>query len=457
MKTLQQLIEERATKSARMTELKDLRTKENRKFTDDEAAEFDTLDAEVEDLDDEIRIKRFEERQAASATRVRGTPDEQRAARGGPTVIVKTQDPEDKFKGQSFTRKLIAQAAAYIEMRNGNFVTPGQIAEKRWGKTHPKLVQMIKAGVAGGGTDSGEWGAELAQSDTRYTGDFIEFLYSKTVFDKLPLRPVPANIHIKGQDGQATGYWVGQSRAIPVSALDFSDVELRDLDVGAIAVCSKKLVADSSPSAEMLIRDSIAEAIGQRVDMTFLSAAAASAGVSPAGLLNGLSALAPSGTDAAAIRADFQSLVAPFLAAKNGSGLVHVMTPSLAMAMSMLVNALGQTEFPDIGENGGTLFKRPVFTGDNVTPGDWIVLKPSDIWKIGESAVNFSMSDTATIEQDSAPTGRTDTPVAASATIVSLWQAESVGFKVTRRINYAKRRTQCVSLLSNAEYGGVVS
>lgn len=455
MKTLQQLIEERATKSTRMTELKDLRTKENRKFTDDEATEFDTLDAEVEDLDDEIRIKRFEERQTASATRVRGTPEEQRQSRG-PTVIVKTQDPEDKFKGQSFTRKLIAQAAAYIEMRHGNFVTPGQIAEKRWGKTHPKLVQLIKAGVAGGGTESGEWGAELAQSDTRYTGDFIEFLYSKTVFDKLPLRPVPANIHIKGQDGQATGYWVGQSRAIPVSGLDFSDVELRDLDVGAIAVCSKKLVADASPSAEMLIRDAIAEAIGQRVDTTFLSTTPAS-GVSPAGILDGLSALAPSGTDAAAIRADFQSLVAPFLTAKNGSGLVHVMTPSLAMAMSMLVNALGQTEFPDIAENGGTLFKRPVYTGDNVTPGDWIVLKPSDIWKIGEAGVQFSMSDTATIEQDTAPTGRSDTPVAASASLVSLWQTESVGFKVTRRINYAKRRTQCVSLLSNAEYGGVVS
>ena len=50
-----------------------------------------------------------------------------------------------------------------------------------------------------------------------------------------------------------------------------------------------------------------------------------------------------------------------------------------------------------------------------------------------------------------------DTPTAASATLVNLWQTESVGFKVVRRINYQKRRAGAVVVLSNAEYGGVVS
>lgn len=458
MKTLQQLLEERAAKAARANELLELRkSNEGGKFKSEEADEFDILSDEIEALDDEIRIKRFEERQAAGATRVRsGSPDNQRGSRG-PTIVVKKEDPDDKFKGQSYTRLLIAKAAAYVAMRDGNFVTPAQIAEQRWGKSHPKLVQFIKAAVAGGGTGSGEWGAELAQSDTRYTGDFIEFLYGMTVFDRLPLRAIPARVHVKGQDGAATGYWVGESKAIPVSGADFSDVELNPLKVGAIAVCSKELIRSSDPSAEMLIRDSIAQASAQRVDTTFLSAAAASAGVSPAGILNGVSALSPSGADAAAIRADFQSLVQPFIAAKNAGGLVHVMTPSLAMAISMLVNALGQAEFPDVLETGGTLFKRPVFTGDNVTPGDWMVMKPSDIWKIGDGGVEVSMSDTATIEQDSAPQGDSDTPTAASATLVSMWQTESVAFKVVRAINYAKRRAGAVTLLSNAEYGGVVS
>jgi HK97 family phage prohead protease len=458
VKTLQQLLDEQSTKSARMNELIELRNKENRRFNTEEAAEFKQLGDEVADLDEEITVKRFQERNAAGATAVKGgNGAEGSGSRGGITIISKKADPDDKFKGQSFIRLQIAKALAFMAFKEGNIVSPLAFAQERWGKTHPNLVNVVKAAVAGGGTGSGEWGAELAQSNTRYTGDFIEYLYSKTVFDKLPLRPVPARVHIKGQDGAATGYWVGESKAIPVSKADFSDVELTPLKAAALAVVSKELLQDSSPSAEMLVRDAIVQASSQRVDTTFLGSAAASAGVSPAGILNGLVAKSPSGTDAAAIRADWQALVTDFITAKNASGLVHVMHPTLAMAMGVLVNALGQPEFPDITEEGGTLFKRPVYTGDNVTTGNWIVLKPSDIWKIGDTGVEISMSDSATIEQNDAPQGAGDTPTAASATLMSLWQTEQVGFKVVRPINYAKRRSGAVTYLSDAEYGGVVS
>ena len=84
-------------------------------------------------------------------------------------------------------------------------------------------------------------------------------------------------------------------------------------------------------------------------------------------------------------------------------------------------------------------------------------MKPSDIWKIGDSGIQMSMTDTATIEQDDAPTGASDVPTAASTTQVNLWQSDSVGFKVTRRINFAKRRSGAVVYLANGEYGGVAS
>ena len=447
MKTIQEMVEARTTKNARLKELIDAREAESRAFTDDEGAEFDALTDEVKSLDDDIRVAKYHQANAAAATPV------SKSYSKGPTVFAKKEDPDDKFKGQAMTRLFIAKAAAFIEMREGNFVSPAQIAEQRWGKTNPNLVQYIKAAVAGGGTGSGEWGAELAASDTRFSGDFIEYLYGLTVFDRLPLRPIPARVHVKGQDGAATGYWVGESKAIKVSKPDFSSVELTPLKVGAIAVCSKELIADSSPAAEMLIRDSIAQASAQRVDTTFLSATPTSPGVSPAGLLNGLSAGNSSGVDADALRADILALYAGFLAAKNASGLAMVMQPTLAKAISLMVNALGQTEFPGLSANGGTLLGDPVYTGDNVGAGDLILLKPSDIWKIGDGGVQVSMSDTATIEQDDAPTGATDTPTAASATLVSLWQEDSIGFKVVRRINYAKRRASAVAYIGDANYG----
>lgn len=454
---LAELRETRATKTARMTELQDTAKQADRRLSQEEATEFDSLLSEVDQLDDQIRAKSLEALNGSAARPVNGENSKSGSESRGPMGFVRKTDPEDKFKGQSFIRGAIAKAAAFVALKQGSYVSPVDIAMQRWGKTHPNLVNWIKAGVAGAGTGSGEWGAELAQSDTRYTGDFIEFLYSMTVFDRLPLRPVPARVHIKGQDGAATGYWVGESKAIPVSKADASDVELTPLKVGAIAVSSKELIMDSQPSAEQWIRDCIAEASAQRVDTTFLSAAAASAGVSPAGILNGLTPLAPSGTDAAAVRADLMALYQPFLAAKNASGLVQIMTPSMAKALSLLVNALGQTEFPGLNADGGRLLGDQVYTGDNVTPGDWILLKPSDIWKIGDSGIELSMTDTATLEQDDAPSGATDTPAAATANLVNLWQSESVGFKVVRRINFQKRRTGAVVVLSNAEYGGVVS
>lgn len=457
MKNLAEMLEARAQKSARMTELIDLTKAETRNMSVDEAKEFDALDTEVEELDNEIRVAKFYARQGEAANKVQGKSSQQASASRSGLSFVRKQDPDEKFKGQNFTRMAIAKALSYIQIRDGNLVTPADIAHQRWGKSHPNLVNVIKAGVASGGTGSGEWGAELADSNTRYTGDFIEFLYGLTVFDRLPLRSIPARVHVKGQDGASTGFWVGESKGIPVTNASFSDVELTPLKVGAIAAVSKELIADSDPSAELWIRDSIAQASAQRVDTTFLSATAASSGVSPAGLLNGLSALAPSGTDAAAVYADFQSLMVDFLTDKNASGIVHVMNPSMAMALSMLRTSLGIAEFPDVAEAGGTLFKRPVFTGDNVTSGDWILLKPADIWKIGDTGIELSMSDTATIEQDSVPQGAGDTPTAASATLMSLWQTEQVGFKVVRRINYAKRRTGAVKYLANGEYGGVVS
>ncbi len=457
MKTMKELRELRNTKAARLDEIAGLWEQKDYARTDDERTEFDSLESEVAELDDDIRIARMHEIKSAGARPVEG--GNQRAAsesRGGMSFVRK-QDPDDKFKGQSYTRLLIAKAAAFAQMKAGNFVSPAAIAEARWGKSHPQMVGWIKAAVAGGGTGSGEWGAELAQSDTRFTGDFIDFLYGMTVFDRLPLRSVPARIHVKGQDGAATGYWVGESKAIPVSKPDASDVELTPLKVAALAVCSKELIADSSPSAEIFIRDSIAEASAQRVDTTFLSATAASAGVSPAGLLNGLSAYAPSGTDAAAVRADMMTLYSTFLTDKNASNLVQIMTPSMAKALALLVNALGQPEFVGLNASGGTLLGDTVYTGDNVTAGDWILLKPSDIWKIGDGGVDVSMSDQATIEMNDAPAGASDTPVDMASHRVSMFQTESVAFKVVRRINYAKRRTGAVAVLSNAEYGGVVS
>lgn len=436
----------RQAKSARMTEIMSKAAETGTTLDAEQSTEYDDLDAEVKSVDTHLaRLRDMEKSMAQAATTLKtGIPDRPVTS---PTVVRKSPDSDEKFEGQNFTRMVIAKTLARIEDKSAI-----GIAAERWGKSNPQLVQVIKAAVAGGGTETGEWGAELAQADTRYTGDFIDYLYAQTIFDRLPLREVPANVHIKGQDGAATAYWVGQSKSIPVTKADFSDVTLSRLKVAALAVISKELLRDSSPSAELLVRDALVNASAQRVDQTFLSANAAVANVSPAGILNGLTAGTSAGNDVADLITDVKALYAGFISANNASGLQFVTTESLAKSMSLMTNINGNFAFPNVTASGGNLLGDPVAAGGNVGAGDLILLKPSDIYKIGDRGVEVSMTTEGAVEMDSAPAGASDTPVA-NGSVVSMFQTDSVAIKVVRPLNYAKRRASAVAYIGDADYG----
>jgi hypothetical protein len=355
---------------------------------------------------------------------------------------------------------VIAKAVSKLEDHERS---PAQIAKQRWGKTNPTLCKVIEAGIVtktavqGGSADTSvspdPWGAELVSADSRFTGDFIEFLHDKTVFDQLPLREVPANVTIKGQDGAATGYWVGESKGVPVSAQSFSTVNLTYLKVGALAVVSNELLKHSSPAAEMFVRDALVAASAERIDTSFLGGGAGTAGVEPAGILQGVSTLGSNGYDAAAVRDDIRELYAPFLTAKHASGLILVMTPARAKAVSLMVNTLGQTEFPGLNAGGGTLLGDTVVTGDNVGATTVILLDPREIWKIGDSGVEVSLSRDATIEMDTAPTVNSQEPDSADGEFVSMYQTESTAFKIVRPMNFQKRRTTAAAFISDVGWG----
>lgn len=444
----------RAAKAARMQKVTEKSIDDGRTMDAAEAEEFDELETEIKQIDDDlVRLRKMEKMMAISAqpvTEQRHVVDKSLPGKG-PMIINRKSDPDDKFEGQSFTRIVIAKCLGQMQQRS-----PIAIAEERWGKSHRNLVEVIKGDVAGHGSGSGEAGAELVSKDT-YLGDFISFLYGMTVYNKLPLREVPANVLIKGQDGANTGYWVGESKGIPVSVADFNNVTLTPLKVAALAVISKELIRDSSPSAEMLIRDSLAEACAQRIDTTFISNAAAVAGTTPAGILNNIPATLSAGTDGDAVLNDIKEMIYRFIVAKNSGGLWHVMNPSLANSLALMRNALDQREFPTITEEGGTLEGRRVVTGDNVNANHFITIKPSDIYRIGMDSLEISTSEHASIEMESEPAGATDAPTAPTGKVVGMFQTESMAIKAVMPINFARRRDSAVAWISDADYGGSIS
>ncbi len=454
MKTIAEQIQDleatRAARVARMEDVAKAAVEAGRSMEVAEQEEFDDIKLEIKQLDGDIqRYRELQSLQSASATPVEEKREKVEERVSAPMVI-KQRNEEEAFEGQSFTRMVISKALAYNG--NGNAI---EIAEKRWGRRNPQLVEVMKADVAGGGSGSGEWGNELVSTDT-FTGDFQEFLYGQTVYNQLPMREVPANITIKGQDGAATAYWVGESKAIPVTAADFSDVTLTPKKVAAVAVLSNELLRDASPSAEMLIRDSLVEAARQRIDTTFIGTAVGTADT-PAGILYNVPATTSAGTDGDAVANDFKELMYRFTVAKNSGGEYVVMNPALATGLSLLRNALDQYEFPTLSRTGGTIYGMPVVVGDNVNANYLVMLKPSDIYRIGMGTMEVSMSQQATIEMNDDPAADTDTPTAPTGKTVSMFQTESTAVKVVQSMNFARRRESAVAWINDADYGGAIS
>jgi HK97 family phage major capsid protein len=204
------------------------------------------------------------------------------------------------------------------------------------------------------------------------------------------------------------------------------------------------------------VRDSLRDALAARLDTDFVDPAkAASAGVSPASITNGAAAIAATGTgDADDVRLDIRSLIAKFIADNNTiSGTVLIMSENNAVALSLMTNALGQSEFPTMSMTGGTLMGIPVITSEYV--GENVIMaKASDIYLVDDSGVMVDMSREASLEMldsgftQNAPTG---------ASLVSMFQNNLVALRAERSINWARRRASAVAYLTGVTWGGAVN
>lgn len=428
---------------------------EQRTLDESEQEEFDNLQADNDELDKHIkRLKHMDAQQRSTAKPVEksdGTTAEAGSrARGG--IEVRAAAPKLK-PGIAFAQFARCKAIAGLEHERTIDVA------QRMYPGHEALHNVItKAAVPAGTTDGSTWAKPLVGDETSIFADFVEYLRPTTILGKFgaggvpSLRMVPFRTALLGQTSGGAGYWVGEGNAKPLTKFDFSRSTLEPLKVANIAVVTRELLRDSSPSADGLIRDSLAAALRERLDTDFIDPTkAASSGISPASITNAASNVASSGTDAAAVRADIQALFNLFIDANNTptSG-VWIMPAKTALTLSLMQNPLGQAEFPGINMNGGTLFGLPAITSEYV-PADSsganvVLVNASDIYQADEGGIEVSMSMEASLEMDDAATGDSDTPTAKS--LVSLWQTNSVGFLAERTINWKARRASAVAYLT---------
>jgi hypothetical protein len=440
----------------------------------DQANQFDENEADIAEIDKHLgRLRTMEKAALSRAVPAAGdNAKDASTARGGERIQVKVQ--EKLPPGIA-----MARLVKCFGMAKGNLWQASQLAQNRYGENSDAFgalkgmadrgfMAIEKAEVPAGSTVSGSWAEDLVGDTTSAFADFVEYLRPQTILGKFgtngipSLRRVPFRVPLISQTGGGAGYWVGEGKAKPLTSFDFARTTLEPLKVANIAVLTDEVIRDSSPSAEAIVRDQLVEALKARLDIDFIDPAkAASAGVSPASITNAAPNGAGSGTgDADDVRADIRSLLGEYIAANNPptSGVL-IMQSGTALALSMMVNALGQNEFNGLGMNGGMLLGIPVITSEHVPSGIVVMVNASDIYLADEGGFRLDMSREATVEMlDSSLTGDSIGVVpGTAASTVSLWQTNSVGFLAERTINWAARRTSAVAYLSGVAWGGTVN
>ncbi|OYU91860.1 MAG: phage major capsid protein [Bradyrhizobiaceae bacterium PARB1] len=448
----------RQAKSARMLEIMDGAAEKGETLDAALTDEYDGLEAEIKSVDAHlVRLRALEEANKKSAAPVDGTTTQRAAeSRSGVTVLsVKSNLPA----GTAFTRYAMALA-----LGKGNLMQSAEIA-KGWHDSTPEVETVLKAAVAAGNTTDTAWAKPLVEYQNM-ASEFAELLRPQTIIGRIPgLRRVPFNIKIPRQTSGSSASWVGEGAPKPVSALAFDKIELGMTKLAGIVVLTEELVRASNPAAEAIVRQDLSDTIIQTMDRDFVNPAkAADAGVSPASITNGVTPVVASGTTADHVRADVRALLAKFITANMSlSGAVWIMSERRALGLAMMLNALGQPEFPGLeinGTSGGTFFNLPVVLSENVTAnpgtgsplvgaGDRIILaKANEILLADDGQVMLDASNQASLQMDSAPTN----PPVAATVMVSLWQMNLVGIRAERFINWSKRRAGAVQYIDSANY-----
>jgi HK97 family phage major capsid protein len=464
MKTITEQIKDfeatRASYVARMTELMDQSATKGESLDETESQEYDDLEVKVKSTDAHLtRLRRHEELNKAAATPVNGegTKAASESRSGHAVVRVVDQAPP----GIKFTRLAMCLAQGKSSRSDAIEIAKSAYPDETWipevikaSRNKDQFLEAMKAAVIAGSTANGA-GPLLQYVDS--SADFVEFLRASTIVDRIPgLRRAPFNTRFMTQTAGGTAYWTGQGKPKRVTKGTYSTITLDFHKLACISVLTQEEVK-FVPQSEMRVRDDLRDAIAAEVDQAFVDPTnAGSAGVKPASVTSGVAATAVSGTDADAVRVDFKNLMAAFISANvDVNTPVFVMSKQIALNLSLMLNALGQREFPDINMNGGTLFGVPVVasqylaTGGSPAGAYVILLNASDIY-LAEEGLMVDSSGEASIEMDDDP--QQDGLAGTGQNLVSLWQNNLLGIKVERFITWKKRRSTAAQYLSNVAY-----
>lgn len=319
---------------------------------------------------------------------------------------------------------------------------------------HEATAVLCRADQTIGTTTVSGWASELMQTVNQ---GFLQALVGMSIYPQLRSRGVGLNFDGIGTiklprrtAGGAGGGFVAEGSPIRVGRVTTAAAELTPKKMGVIVPFSRELARRSTPAIEAIVRQAILEDTAAILDAALLDATASST-ARPAGLLNGVSAVATGfgGGDHVAVKEDFKALLQPFITANAADGITVIMNPAQGLSIAMMDGPDNNTNWFQAIRDRVTIVESTYATANRL-----IALRNPDFYTALGDAPEFDINETSTVHmEDTTPleivsgTGPTT-----ADPVRSFYQTATVGVRMLMDVSWVMGRTGLVQWINGTSY-----
>ncbi|MDP2410366.1 MAG: phage major capsid protein [Pseudolabrys sp.] len=329
-----------------------------------------------------------------------------------------------------------------------------QVLEQKY-PGHEATALYVKAAAPLGTTSDAGFAAELVQ--VTYTG-FLDALRGKSIYPALRERGFGVSFDAAGTAyipqltaGGANGSFFAEGSPIRVGRITTASPTFTSRKMGVIIPFSREAAKRSTPSLEGIVRRAIIDDTAAILDSHLLDATAGDT-VRPAGLLNGVSAIATGygGGDHLAVKEDFKALLAPFIDANAADGITVIMNPKQGLSLAMMDGPANNAAwFSEIAKRVNIL------ESTHATAGRLVAVRNSDFATATGDVPEFEVSTQATIHmEDTTPVaiGTAGSPNVVAAPTRSFFQTDSMGVRMVMDVSWKMGRTGMVQWINGTTW-----
>lgn len=338
--------------------------------------------------------------------------------------------------GTAYSRYVMTLAAA-----RGDSMAAALIAERFRDSPQVKatLELATKAAVSPGATSDATWAGALSVHGIAHEALALERGISIIGQLAPKMRRVPFRTDVPRETGTGTGgAWIGENGSTPAAKSTYETLKQENYKAAALVVLTKELLKLGDPGAEKTVRETVAAGVSAFLDGQFLTPSVTlSAGLRPASITNGATAITPSGTSAPSIAFDLAAMLSAI--STSGAGLTWIMRPTTAYHIAAKLGASAAGDVPK------SLFGIPMILSAN-SPQQITLVDASNIIFSDDDGIDIASSDQASIILNDAP-GTVVQTAGAAPIHTSLWQNGLWSVRVTRWLAYLRAQTGAVSYM----------